>query len=184
MATTFRAGVMLSVLVGLPAAWIYYGPLPPQAQRVVDRLVTVAKGAIGSPSQTETARPRRTLASADPAPAWPASVDVKHQLAIEPPVESILPVAAARAAVPRALSLAERVEPLLARLRHLGVVGYALERWGDGGQLYRFRCEMPITASAELTQEFEAVAADPQSTVEQVVAEVANWQLVQQGGGL
>jgi hypothetical protein len=184
MATTLRAAVMLSALVGLPAAWIYYGPLPPQAQRVVDRLVAVAKVAVPSASQTEAARPRRTFAPADPAPSWPANVEAEHQPAFEPPVEPILPVAAAGVAEPRALSFAERVEPLLARLRQLGVAEYALERWGDGGQLYRFRCEMPIAASAELTQQFEAVAADPQSTVEQVVAEIAIWQLAQQGGGM
>ena len=59
MATLFRAAVMLSVLVGLPAAWIYYGPLPTGAQRVVDRFVAIAKEATGW-KETE----------AKPAPTW------------------------------------------------------------------------------------------------------------------
>ena len=32
MVTAIRATVMLAVLVGLPAAWVYYGPLPDHAQ--------------------------------------------------------------------------------------------------------------------------------------------------------
>jgi hypothetical protein len=79
-------------------------------------------------------------------------------------------------------TFAEQVEPLLNRLRQLGVVEYALERWGDGGKLYRFRCEMPLSAVADMTQQFEAVADDPQTTVEQVVAEVSQWQLSQHSG--
>jgi hypothetical protein len=78
----------------------------------------------------------------------------------------------------------ERVAPLLARLRELGVVEYALERWGDSGTLYRFHCEMPLAASAQMTQQFEAVADDPQQSVAQVVAQVSEWQVAQQRGGM
>jgi hypothetical protein len=87
------------------------------------------------------------------------------------------PAVTAPAAPPRPLSFAERVEPLLTRLRELGASEYSLEHWGDGGKLYRFQCEMPLNASPQLTQQFEAVAADPQATVERVVAEVASWQI-------
>ena len=51
MAVYFRAAVMLSTLVGLPAAWIYYGPLPAGAQRVVDRFLEVAREAVSGQRQ-------------------------------------------------------------------------------------------------------------------------------------
>lgn len=47
MTVFFRASVMLLTLVGLPAAWIYYGPLPTGAQKVVNRFVDVARDALG-----------------------------------------------------------------------------------------------------------------------------------------
>ena len=165
MATFCRALVMLSVLVGLPAAWIYYGPLPPQAQRVVDRVVSTAKGAVGWDKQA--ARPAEPQTQTGEAPSAPIAAP---------------PVAPPLTATPKPPTFAERVEPLLAELRQLGVAEYALERWGDSGKLYRFRCEMPLRASAQLTQQFEAVAADPQLSVEQVVAEVSQWQLTQRVG--
>lgn len=69
----------------------------------------------------------------------------------------------------------------MAQLRAFGVAAYALERWGEGGALYRFRCEMPLSTGGELTQQFEAVAADPQSSVAQVVTEVSRWQVAARG---
>jgi hypothetical protein len=47
MATLFRAVVMLVVLVGLPSAWVYYGPLPPSAMGVIERTVATAKQQFG-----------------------------------------------------------------------------------------------------------------------------------------
>jgi hypothetical protein len=68
-------------------------------------------------------------------------------------------------------------------LRQLGAVEYALDHWGEAGNLYRFHCEMPVGAT-QLTQQFEAIAADPQNSVEQVVAEVTSWQLSRQTSGM
>jgi hypothetical protein len=162
---------MLSVLVGLPAAWIYNGPLPSEAQRVVDRLVTVAREAI-SWEQTPPKTKDNWVQVKPESEAPPASMPIVG--VISPGIE---PVATAAAGTPKPLSFAERVEPLLARLRQLGASEYALEHWGDGGKLYRFHCEMPLPASPQLTQQFDAVAADPQATVERVVADVASWQI-------
>jgi hypothetical protein len=87
------------------------------------------------------------------------------------------PAAAARPlANASAASIQEKVEPLLEQLRQLGVMEYVLERWGDGS-LYRFRCAMPLGAGPELTQQFEAVTADPEASVEEVVAQIASWQM-------
>ena len=66
-----------------------------------------------------------------------------------------------------------------AQLRQLGAVEYVLERWGD--RFYRFHCDMPLAGNSELTEQFEAVAADPQESIQQVVAQVASWQLARQG---
>ena len=179
MATFFRALVMLSVLVGLPAAWIYYGPLPPEGQRVVDRMVTAAKEAVGwnkSATQSSEAAPK-----SDEAPAWSIGAPVAAP-PVAPPL--VTPVVATERAPAQPLSFQEQVEPLLVQLRQFGVIEYALERWGDGGKLYRFRCEMPLGASEEFTQQFEAVAADPQVSVAQVVAEVSQWQLTHRSAGM
>jgi hypothetical protein len=179
MATFFRALVMLSVLVGLPAAWIYYGPLPPEGQRVVDRVVSAAKEAVGW-NKSET-QPSEAGSNADEAPAWSIGAPIEAP-PVAPPL--VTPVVATEPAPAQPPSFQEQVEPLLAQLRQFGVIEYALERWGDGGKLYRFRCEMPLGASDQFTQQFEAVAADPQVSVEQVVAEVSQWQLTHRSAGM
>jgi hypothetical protein len=179
MATFFRALVMLSVLVGLPAAWIYYGPLPPEGQRVVDRVVSAAKEAVGWNAPATPSSDARI--KTDEAPAWSIGAPVAAP-PVAPPL--VTPVVAIEPAPTRPLSFQEQVEPLLAQLRQFGVIEYALERWGDGGKLYRFRCEMPLGASDQFTQQFEAVAADPQVSVEQVVAEVSLWQLTHRSAGM
>jgi len=196
MVTTFRALIMLAVLVGLPGAWIYYGPLPEGAQRVVDRVVGVAKEAFkntrGSSQATKPA-----WSEATPAPAWTGQPTPTIAASVASPstapryvsmdsadVNQTSPARSSAPATELATppTFAERVEPMLVKLRQLGAAEYAMERWGARGELYRFRCEMPLTASNAMTQQFEAVAADPQATVEQVVAEVTSWRLARQGG--
>ena len=201
MATLFRAAVMLSVLVGLPGAWIYYGPLPTGAQRVVDRFVAIAKEATGW-KETE-AKPQPTWdftksapivgtglasdsvsAGGGDAPARYAEESHGEAPAAPLQIGSALPLPTAEPVPAKApTTLAERVEPLLTQLRQFGVAEYALERWGGDGKLYRFHCEMPI-AGGSLTQQFEAVAANPEASVEQVLAEVSEWRLARQAGGM
>lgn len=169
MAATLRAVVMLTVLVGLPAAWIYYGPLPPGAQRVVDRVIELVKDATG------WRQPAEALAETKAAPQFSA-VEAAPTFAVSPaPVAPTTPTA-----VPT--GLAEQLEPMLERLRALGPTEYALEPWGSEGQLYRFRCAMPLADDHQVTREFAAVAATPLASVEQVVGEVTNWQSARAGG--
>jgi len=156
MVVFLRAVVMLAVLVGLPAAWVYYGPLPAGTQRVVDRVVDVAKSALGWNEQAEAASDLKS------APRYDFSQET--------------PAADANEAV------SQQAEPLLAQLRTLGVAEYTLEKWGINGQLYRFCCAMPLAQSAEHTRQFEAVAGDPLASIEQVVGEVATWQVARRGG--
>ena len=185
MATAFRALVMLSVLVGLPAAWIYYGPLPPAAQQVVNRLVTVAKEAAGWEPREDKAPTVEewTLAKSHAAASTAATTGAGEAAGGVAQTEAP-PLMSSELVEQKSLTFAEQMEPLLARLRQFGAAGYALERWGVGGNLYRFHCEMPLGSSAEVTQQFEAIAADPQSSVEQVVAEIADWQLARRRGGM
>jgi hypothetical protein len=176
MATTFRALVMLSVLVGIPAAWVYYGPLPPEAQRVVDRVVGAAKEATGwaePPAPVATTAPAAAHDSA--APSFTPTITA---------AASAAPVQASPLPAPKAPTFAERVEPLLARLRQLGVVAYDLELFGNSGNLYRFHCEMPLGVDAHVTQQFEAVAADPQESVAEVVAQISQSQVDRGRAGL
>ena len=125
---------MLAVLVGLPAAWVYYGPLPPRAQRVVDRFVAAAKEAIGlgtsasgrrAPVELRSTRPRRrSSARCSGASMQPAGCS---RTALEPPPWPSKSGTAARAAA---------------------AVGRRGVRAGTVGrrtsQLFRFRCEMPL----------------------------------------
>lgn len=188
MATLFRAAVMMSVLVGLPGAWIYYGPLPSSAQRVVDRFVTIAKEATGWKSAEPAAKPAWDFTKSEPivggeqAPAPTAGMNPAAHQEQAPAFGSALPPVEAPQPAPPT-SLVERVEPLLQQLRQLGVAEYALERWGGEGKLYRFHCEMPISGGS-LTQQFEAVTGDPEASVEQVVTEVSQWRLARQAGGM
>jgi hypothetical protein len=162
MQTMLRAAIMLAVLVGLPAAWVYYGPLPPQAQAAVDRVVATAK---------ETLEWDRWMAAAESRIA-PPSVPLRTVSAAAPLAQP----AATPPSPPPVASLAERVEPLLAQLRGWGATEYRLEPWGDGGRHFRFSCAMPIVEGAAATQLFEAVADNPFASVERVAADVAAWR--------
>ena len=191
MATLIRAAVMLSVLVGLPGAWIYYGPLPTGAQRVVDRFVAIAKEATGW--KEAEAKPQPTWDFTKSAPIAGGDIGTQAQgvtplapVAEAPPVQIggalPLPLPEASPELPPS-TLKERLQPLLQQLEQYGVAGYALHRWGSDGNLYRFHCEMPI-AGGSLTQQFEAVAANPEASVEQVIAEVSEWRMARQAGGM
>lgn len=199
MATLFRAAVMLSVLVGLPGAWIYYGPLPTGAQRVVDRFVTIAKDAAGWKETEAQPRPEWDFRNSTPLgegslAGTPAGKTLGETAGMNPAarlgsapslkIGDALPHPDMEPAAPREPStLEERVEPWLTQLRQFGVAEYALERWGGDGKLYRFHCEMPVIGSS-LTQQFEAVAANPEASIEQVVTEVSRWRLARQASGM
>ncbi|QDT01632.1 hypothetical protein [Adhaeretor mobilis] len=180
MATLFRATVMLSVLVGLPAAWIYYGPLPKEQQQALDGLIEgltergselLGWGGIGpdgAPVQAANAKPQAAGGS-------PESSDLAER-AIQVESRAPAPVVPLPSRLQETVQAGSDFEPLLRQLRHLGVSQYDLETWGEAESLYRFHCKVPLVGpSAELTQQFEAITADPQDSIAQVVAEVAQW---------
>lgn len=167
-----RAVVMLAVLVGLPAAWVYYGPLPSGAQRAVDRVVEVVKNITGwqqpmAEAVTTKAAPRFGLATA-------SARNISSQSEEAQPVSLSPPT-------PTPTGLVEQMEPLLERLRALGSTEYSLEPWGREGKFFRFRCAMPFAqprpdTDKQFTQQFEAVAETPRASIEQVVSQVTRWQ--------
>lgn len=202
MATVFRAIVMLVVLVGLPSAWVYYGPLPPSAMGVIERTVATARQSFGWNEQVTTTR-----WTADPpktAPRFDASVAratqaLQQQAAVEQAALPLRPVtrdsqfslASATVLVPKPAApvavdeeLARQLEPHLSLLRSLDAAEYTLENWGGDGQLYRFRCAVALGGNDDHTRQFEAVHADPLRAVHEVVGEVTSWQNARRLGGV
>lgn len=212
MATGFRAAVMLATLVGLPAAWLYYGPLPPAAQRVVDQATCSIREAIGLPPSDPRGPTSSALSHRDAAPA-PAFVSATARASA---VEGIATAAAHPRALPRSPAASPAANPsgfhplgeegvprvsrapasspgeggqldaqtegLFEQLRQLGAADYQLRQWGTSGDLYRFECSMPLAANPEHTRHFEAVAGSPRASVERVMSEVSSWQLARRSG--
>jgi hypothetical protein len=191
MAVFFRALVMLVTLVGLPTAWIYYGPLPAGPQKVVDRFVEVAKDAlgwksnqtVGSMHEYEKTPPRYD--EVVPTPEDSHAVSRASYQGQQAPVrlasatETQQPIALANQVSPDA-DLSTQIEPHLNVLRQMGAANYSLEEWGNG---YRFKCAVSLAGNIDFTRHFEAVDADPLATVRQVVGEVTAWQNARHDGG-
>ncbi len=155
MTTTFRASVMLVIFVGAPAAWIYLGPLPREAQQVVTRLISTATSRLRMAFDTVPVQQRKS------APRFDVPVSPQYNLLADKTASA---------------GLRSDIEPVLEQLRRMGVAEYALEPWGMRGNLYRFRCTMPIGQSDDLTTQFEGVNEDPGVSVRQVLQEVIIWQ--------
>lgn len=179
MAVFFRALVMLVTLVGLPTAWVYYGPLPAGAQRVVDRFVEVAQDALGwkRPATVDTlGGPKPTVRYDEVLPTRrdASAVSQARFDGARAPVHLIgatAPLPATPVATPTDAS--GEMEMHLNVLKQLGVAQYALEEWGAG---YRFKCTVPLGDNPDFTRQFEAIHDDPLATVRQVVGEVTSWQ--------
>jgi len=206
MATVFRAVVMLVVLVGLPSAWVYYGPLPPSAMGVLERTVATAKQSFGWNEQVTTTR--WTADSPKTAPRFDALLAqstqaLQQQAAVEQAALPLRPVTrdaqfslasatvpasnlASKSVAPAAVDeeLARQLEPHLSLLRSLDAAEYTLENWGGDGQLYRFRCAVALGGNDDHTRQFEAVHADPLRAVHEVVGEVTSWQNARRAGGV
>lgn len=204
MATFFRAAVMLTVLVGLPSAWVYYGPLPPEAMGVIQRTVASAKKSIGWEDRVQSTS--WMADSPKTAPRFDASLAQATQLLQQSPEQDAASVptpmiqdsrfSLASASGPHPgvsqqqispqgqsqtvanidPSLASKLEPHLSLLRSLDAADYTLENWGGDGQMYRFRCAVSLGANDDHTRQFEAIDANPLRAVHTVVGEVTAWQ--------
>jgi hypothetical protein len=174
MQTSLRAAIMLGALVGLPAAWVYYGPLPPEAQRVADRFVFAAMEAIGWNRTPDGGGPTDLANASAPAIATPRSM-VEESIRVAPHITVAGPAGTTATAAPRRQTLAEQAAPLLAELRRLGAMEYSLEAWGRDRRLFRFYCEMPLAPGGQATEQFESITTDPRQSIELVLADVASW---------
>lgn len=178
MAVLLRAVVMIVALVGLPAAWVYYGPLPPGPQRIVDRALEVARTSLGWDEPDAPGRaPAATLPSpvaATLGPSLVAATPVRYDTQVTPAISTALTTRDQQA-------LTAEMEPHLSLLRALGAAEYTLEHWGADSQLYRFRCAIALGAGDDVTRQFEAVAADPAAAVREVVGEATSWQNAREG---
>lgn len=202
MATTFRATVMLMVLVGLPSAWVYYGPLPPEAMGVIQRTIASAKHSIGWDEQFQTSgwsgETQKTAPRFD-APLAVANQTLQQQeipFAVQPKTPTVtdakFTLASATVPTPKTepaprtahvdASLAAQLEPHLSLLRSLNAADYTLENWGGEGRLYRFRCSISLGSTDDHTRQFEAIDEDPLKAVHQVVGEVTGWQNARHAG--
>lgn len=179
MAVFFRAVVMLVTLVGLPAAWVYYGPLPQGAQRVVDRFLEVTQDALGwqRPATSDTACGQsKTAPRFDQKLSAVSSLSQVSQAGFQ---GSATPARLASASEIVSPETAQRqgidgeMQRHLSLLDSLGAEQYSLERWGDG---YRFQCAMPLGDNPDFTRHFEAIHADSLTAVRQVVGEVSSLQ--------
>ena len=164
MAVYLRATVMLIVLVGLPGAWVYYGPLPEKAQAFADRVIELGKTAW----EGEIVETQQELITA---PRFASNLEpVRYD-------EQIKPASRVTAVSDDSeVSLESQVEPHLSVLRSLGASEYALEEWGEEGQLFRFRCKVALGSSDDWTKHFEAVSEDALTAILEVVGEVSSWQ--------
>ena len=188
MATTLRATVMLVVLVGLPATWVYYGPLPPSALGVIQRTVETAKQSLPakkSPTLFDAALAQaaqlQPSQSAAPTPRdRPPGISRDPQFTL---ASATVPERQARPSVQIATELASQLEPQLKLLRSLNAAEYTLENWGGKGELFRFRCAVALGANDDHTRQFEAVDTDPLRAVRQVIGEVTSWQNARHFGG-
>lgn len=197
MATVFRATVMLVTLVGLPAVWVYYGPLPTPVMGVIERTVLAAKQSCGW-AGCELTNPWDS-SEEKTAPRYDSTGDIAmdeallmaQQASVEqvaPPVPAMhrdpqlslasasLPTRHQAVPVQGESALAKQLDPHLSLLRSMGAANYTLENWGGTGELFRFRCSIAWGQSEDHTRHFEAVAADPLRAVHQVVGEVTSWQ--------
>lgn len=180
MTVFFRALVMLLTLVGLPAAWIYYGPLPANAQQVVDRFVEVAQEAVGwrkEPAPSSVLNPLKSAPRYEDSPVTsPVTLPVS-QATFEGESSSIALASASTPAVdgPESSELEadSEMQSHLSLLKAMGVAHYSLEKWGTG---FRFKCSVPLGNNPDFARQFEAHDADPLATVRQVVGEVSSWQ--------
>jgi hypothetical protein len=180
MAVFFRALVMLVTLVGLPAAWVYCGPLPDGAQRVVDRFVEVAQDALGwkRPATVDSLDVQKAPARFNgilPTPPDRPQVSQASYEGPQPPAQLAGATSvnlAAPLSTPANATQGE-MEMHLTLLKKMGAAQYALEKWGAG---YRFKCAVALGDNPDFTRQFEAIDADPLATVRQVVGEVTSWQ--------
>jgi len=79
-------------------------------------------------------------------------------------------------ATPESLQTSSEAVRVQRRLRELGAAYYALETWGTQGRLFRFHARMSVAGGTGGLRHFEAVDADPERAMTDVLGQVETWQ--------
>jgi hypothetical protein len=184
-------GVTLAIVV---MGWRLYGPPAAQVKSIALRVVEQAadwlrpeagnKGQAADKANLPQSEPPlqqqvSPLAAASPplfdkltpqeTPAGGLSVLTPGPLAEKaPPAEVESPASSSPAE--------RRIQTLLARLTALDVQDPQLVPWGGSGQLFRCHCRASWGQSPQFSRIFESVAPEPETAVEQVVAQIDAWR--------
>ena len=185
--TLYRAIVMIAAGVIVVKGWQLYGPTTEQVKSFGVGALEKAQLTWNNLQPTAT---EPTAAAADPrlaAPPVPAAV-APSLVESAPLFSAATTVEPAGAETVDAASVsnevADRLPQLYSRLESLGVSHPQLAPWGSSGQMYRFCCRASLSDSPALARHFEAVASQPVSAVEQVVAKVEAWRAIQRDTSL
>jgi len=195
--TICRAVVLVVVGAIVVKGWQLYGPPAEQVKSAVVSAIDMAETAIknaGSHGQSQAASN-----SAGTAPKFDSTTQMPPAGSLSLPAATLTPPpASALSTVPISTTTApsppelapitaettgatatqqdDRIAPLLSRLEQLGGADPKLSPWGSSGNLYRFCCRAAVGDSSSYTRHFEAVAAQPEAAVSQVVAKVEAWR--------
>lgn len=191
--TAFRALVMLSCLITIPAVAVSGKSLPEMFQALIPQ--RWHRHTASSPEPTPEPEGVTWKVAPDSAPASlgadglapPAgAVLANHgaQVARSGLREavSMVPVRRSPQALPAQSPAQRPIEPLdrfsqtQERLHQLGATYYLLESWGQGEQLFRFCCRVAVTGSPDYTRYFEAINAEPMVAMNEVLTEVEAWR--------
>jgi hypothetical protein len=199
MQTIFRAVVMIVIGAVVVKGWKLYGPTNEQVKSGWNHGKELVQSFMDShrPSATSTTPDPRIgatrIADTNTATAPPRPTGFPAAPATSAPTEApkLLPENGLSQAGPPGIPSAmtppgamqsgatpDRVNEMISHLQQLGAADTKLSPWG-GGAMYRFTCRAPLANAPAMTQHFEAVAAEPEKAVADVVAKVEAWRVAQ-----
>ncbi|MGI9455298.1 MAG: hypothetical protein ACR2NU_01985 [Aeoliella sp.] len=157
----YRAVIMVGTFAVAGLAYVAYGPELQELQPVVDRLKEAAVDLLDNQNDQSIETP---VAGGSLTP-FPEAANSLAPLGAPPLVDARIE--------PANLEVAETPVAVIARrLEQLGVTEYSLTPWGPGGGFYRFECSAPWGSSGNFSQQFDAVASDPETAARQVLEQV------------
>lgn len=195
-----RALVMLACLVAVPILAVTHPSAFQRARqaaaRFLSRLTNESESQGRANDRTAASPLRRSSAAnhvaraerppADSPPWYPEPInDVPGRSDV--PRDDMLPAQPAddrpgQTEAPQSGSFAWSTASLVAdwqekasELQHLGAVEYALEKWGDSENLYRFHCLVAARGTHTYRRHFEAVDENGGRAIEEVVQQVRSW---------
>lgn len=168
-----RTIIMFGTITVGAMAWKVYGPPPEQLAPIVNRAVELANQTLGrdatSPKSSELSAPRLAAIGDSVIEPLPGGAPLRVDPEVAPASHFLdIPTHSA----PQAAN----ADALLSRLRSLGAVEVEVKPWGATGQTYRCACRMASPSNPTLERNFDAVAANAKSAVEQVLADIEEWR--------